>query len=183
MKNNSDSLAKVWKVVAEIYKTIKIRRFYFSYQQAVDLFEAEDLPVQACSCYIKIAELSAEQENYVKAIEIYEKVSNKSLDNIGMKWSIKNYLFKAFLCQFMLSTKSKDEEMTIIEESIQKYMNILNAVPINDTKELTLIQNCVQAVKQKDVDKFAEQVYKYDEMYKLDSWSLKILSKVKATII
>lgn len=48
--------------------------------------------------YLKVADLAAEDGDYAKAIENYEKISNSSMNNNLMKWSVKDYLLKAGIC-------------------------------------------------------------------------------------
>ncbi len=46
-----------------------------------------------------MALLSAQLERYDRAIEIYEEVATKMADNSLLKWSAKEYFFKAGLCR------------------------------------------------------------------------------------
>lgn len=41
-------------------------------------------------------------EKYEQAISIYEKVAAKSIDNNLLKWSVKDYFFRAGLCHLAL---------------------------------------------------------------------------------
>ena len=48
--------------------------------------------------YLKVADLAAIEADYYKAIGFYEKVGKVSIDNNLMKWSVKDYFFKAGIC-------------------------------------------------------------------------------------
>jgi hypothetical protein len=48
--------------------------------------------------YLKVADLAAIESEYPKAISHYEKVGNISVNNNLMKWSVKDYFFKAGIC-------------------------------------------------------------------------------------
>lgn len=48
--------------------------------------------------YLKVADLAAIEADYYKAIGYYEKVGKVSIDNNLMKWSVKDYFFKAGIC-------------------------------------------------------------------------------------
>ena len=178
MENNKfSSAARLWKELGEIQeKELQLQAAAFAFQKAADCFEAED-KANASGCHIKVAELSADQEDYKKAIEIYEKVSNNSLDNKGMAWSVKDYLFKALLCQFILAAKTPKQDMAIMESTIEKYREMLPQ--FDGTRELKLIQDAVNAFKADNVEEFTDHIFKYDEIYKLDNWTAKILLNVK----
>lgn len=45
-----------------------------------------------------MADLAAIEADYSKAIGYYEKVGKVSIDNNLMKWSVKDYFFKAGIC-------------------------------------------------------------------------------------
>lgn len=48
--------------------------------------------------YLKVADLTALESDYYKAIQNYEKVAKSSLNNNLMKWSVKEYYLKAGIC-------------------------------------------------------------------------------------
>jgi alpha-soluble NSF attachment protein len=58
---------------------------------------------QASACLLKVAHYAALVEQYDRAIEVYERVATKSLDNQLTKWSVREYLLKAGIC--LLCTK------------------------------------------------------------------------------
>ena len=49
--------------------------------------------------HAQVAQFSAEQERYVPAIEIYEDVAVRSMDNNLLKFSAKGYLLNAGICR------------------------------------------------------------------------------------
>jgi len=53
--------------------------------------------------FLKVADLSAMNEDYYKAINNYERIARQSIHNQLMKWSVKDYLLKAGICH--LATK------------------------------------------------------------------------------
>lgn len=50
-----------------------------------------------------MADLSALESDYYKAITNYERIARSSINNHLMKWSVKDYLLKAGICH--LATK------------------------------------------------------------------------------
>jgi hypothetical protein len=53
---------------------------------------------QANQCLLKVAQFAGTLEEYERAVDLYERVASKSLDNNLTKWSVRDYLFKAFIC-------------------------------------------------------------------------------------
>lgn len=53
--------------------------------------------------FLKVADLSALEADYYKAINNYERIGRQSINNNLMKWSVKDYLLKAGMCH--LATK------------------------------------------------------------------------------
>lgn len=55
------------------------------YNQAADLFATESSTSDANKCKLKIAEFSAELEQYPRAVEIYEDVARTCVENNLLK--------------------------------------------------------------------------------------------------
>ncbi len=134
MENNKFSqAARLWKEMAEMQeKEMNYDAAGHCYEKAADCFQAEDSRVNAASCMIKVADLALEQEKFARAIEIYDKVSNDSLDNTAARWSIKDYLFKALICHLAIAAKSNDQSMEPVEEAINKYTEMLPSLEGNN---------------------------------------------------
>jgi alpha-soluble NSF attachment protein len=177
--NRFSSAAKLWKEVAELYeKDLQYRYASEAYEKAATCYEAEDSKANASACKIKVAQLAAELEDYKKSIEIYEQVSRQALDtNVG-RWSVTKYLFAALLCQFALSAKKGD--LSRLENKLEKYRDM--HPQLDGTREARLIENCIQAFNEDDVDKYTDEVMRYDEILKLDNWTAKILLDIKTSL-
>jgi alpha-soluble NSF attachment protein len=52
---------------------------------------------------LKVAQFAATLKDYEKAIDLFERVSSKSLGNNLTKWSVREYLFKAMICVLCLN--------------------------------------------------------------------------------
>ena len=55
--------------------------------------------------YLKVADLSAVEGDYHKAIECYERVARSSVNNHLMKWSVKDYFLKAGICHLATNVR------------------------------------------------------------------------------
>ena len=61
---------------------------------------------QANGCFLKVAQFAGTLEDYDRAIDLFERVASKSLDNNLTKWSVREYLFKAMICVLCLKVDS-----------------------------------------------------------------------------
>ena len=51
------------------------------------------------ACVMQVAQFSAEMERYEPAVQIYEDVAHRSMDNNLLKFSAKGYLLNAGICR------------------------------------------------------------------------------------
>lgn len=73
--------AKQHQSIAEMYETefVDFDKAIYHYQQAADYYRGEESNASANKCLLKVAQYSAQLENYQKAIEIYEEVNSPRL--------------------------------------------------------------------------------------------------------
>uniref|UniRef100_A0A8C5C985 N-ethylmaleimide-sensitive factor attachment protein, beta b n=1 Tax=Gadus morhua TaxID=8049 RepID=A0A8C5C985_GADMO len=90
--------------IAEIYEAelVDIEKAIAHYEQAADYYKGEESNSSANKCLLKVGAYSAQLEQYAKAIEIYEQVGSNTMDNPLLKYSAKEYFFKASLCHFIV---------------------------------------------------------------------------------
>jgi alpha-soluble NSF attachment protein len=69
-----------------------------AYEQAAEWYSGEDSNAQANACLLKVAQFAGTLEQYDRAVELFERVSSKSLENNLTKWSVREYLFKSMIC-------------------------------------------------------------------------------------
>lgn len=179
--NKFSSAARLWKELGELEeKNLNVSAAAHCYEKAADCFEAEDSKANASSCWVKVADLALEQEEYARAVEIYEKVAAACADNSGMRWSVKDYLFKALLCQFALASSSPRQELEPVRKAVEKYLDLLPQ--LDGTRELKLVQTCLDHFEQDNVDAFTDAVFDYDSVYKLDDLIAKTLLEIKKNL-
>ncbi|KAJ3272259.1 hypothetical protein HDV01_005798 [Terramyces sp. JEL0728] len=123
-KGRFSSAASNQKQIAEIFEQ-DIGDFASAmeaYEVAAEWYQGEDANAQANACLLKVAQFAASAADYEKAIDIFEKVASKSLDNNLTKWSVREYLFKAMICVLCL-----DALVTACEESdVEGYTTALH---------------------------------------------------------
>jgi len=149
-----------------------------AWNEAATCFESEDSKASANQCLLKVAELCAEEEDYKRAIQIYEKVAAASMDSNLARWSVKDYLYKATLCHFVMGAKAGD--VKAVEEALNKYKETFPA--FDGSRECKLMEQCLEAYNADSVDAFTEHVYNFDRIYKLDPWTGKILLTIKTIL-
>jgi alpha-soluble NSF attachment protein len=174
--NNFQQAAKLHQEIAAIEeKNLNIKGAIKSYTDAADCFQSEGSVPSENQALLKVAELSAGEEDYARAIMLYEKVAAAALESTLLKYSCKDYFFKAALCQLVLCAKSGD--MKVLEDKLEKYKDQHPA--FDGDRSCKLIEACAKAFEDDDVDAFTDQVFSYDKIYKLDNWTASLLLTVK----
>jgi len=145
-----------------------------SYELAASWFENDNAEALANKLYLKVADLAALDEDYYKAIENFEKVSASSVSNNLMKWSVKDYFLKAGLCHLAVG------DMVATNRAVEKYRDMDPTFP--STREHQLLVDLAEQVEAGDQEAFAEKLFLYDQMSKLDKWKTTILLRIKNAI-
>lgn len=124
--------------------------------------------------YLKVADLAAMEGDYYKAIEQYDKVSAASINNNLMKWSVKDYFFKAGLCHLA------NGDMVATNRALEKYRDM--DPTFMSTREHQLLVDLCEAVEAGDPEMFSEKLFLFDQLSKLDKWKTTICLKIKSAI-
>lgn len=124
--------------------------------------------------FLKVADLAALEGNYYKAIENFEKVATSSVSNNLMKWSVKDYFLKSGMCLLAVG------DMVATNRALEKYREMDPTFP--STREHQLLVDLSEAVEAGDQEAFADKLFQYDQMSKLDKWKTTILLRVKNAI-
>lgn len=127
----------------------------------------------ANKCLLKVGAYCAQLEQYQKAIEIYEQVGANTMDNPLLKYSAKEYFFKAALCHFIV-----DELNAKI--AVEKYEEMFPA--FSDSRECKLLKKLLEAHEEQNSDAFTEAVKEFDSISRLDQWHTTLLLRIKKTI-
>jgi alpha-soluble NSF attachment protein len=124
--------------------------------------------------YLKVADLAAIEGDYYKAIENFEKVAAHSVSNNLMKWSVKDYFLKSGICLLAVG------DMVAVNRAYENYRNMDQTFA--STREHQLLVDLAEAVDQGDQEAFADKLFQFDQMSKLDKWKTTILLRVKNAI-
>uniref|UniRef100_A0A8C1GLW7 Beta-soluble NSF attachment protein n=1 Tax=Cyprinus carpio TaxID=7962 RepID=A0A8C1GLW7_CYPCA len=167
--------AKHHITIAEVYESelVDIEKAIAHYEQAADYYKGEESNSSANKCLLKVASYSAQLEQYPKAIEIYEQVGTNTMDNPLLKYSAKEYFFKASLCHFIV------DELNA-KLAVGKYEEMFPA--FSDSRECKLLKKLLEAHEEQNAEAFTEAVKEFDSISRLDQWHTTMLLRIKKTI-
>lgn len=167
--------AKHQKEIAELYEAEgQVEPSIAAFQQAADFFEGENSQTNANNCLLKVANMSAQLEQYDKAIELYEQVAKGSLDNNLLKWGVKDYFFRAVLCHLA------NGDDVAAKQALEKYSDW--DPTFGSTRESKFLAAIITAAEEYDVEAFTDAVVEYDSVSKLDAWKTSFLLKIKKAV-
>ncbi|OCT77710.1 hypothetical protein XELAEV_18028804mg [Xenopus laevis] len=167
--------AKHHITIAEIYETelVDIEKAIAHYEQSADYYKGEESNSSANKCLLKVATYAAQLEQYQKAIEIYEQVGASTMDNPLLKYSAKEYFFKAALCHFIV------DELNA-KLALEKYEEMFPA--FTDSRECKLLKKLLEAHEEQNCDAYTEAVKEFDSISRLDQWLTTMLLRIKKSI-
>ncbi|KAL9004834.1 MAG: hypothetical protein Q9188_002352 [Gyalolechia gomerana] len=166
---NQQNLAEIYEVELQDNK-----RALEAYEVAAGWFEGDNAEALANKLFLKVADLSALEGDYYKAVECYEKVARSSVSNNLMKWSVKDYFLKAGICHLASG------DTVAISRALDTYRDL--DPTFQSTREHQLLVDLAEAVEQGDQDAFADKLFQYDQLSKLDKWKTTLLLRVKEGI-
>ncbi|KKY16878.1 putative vesicular-fusion protein sec17 [Phaeomoniella chlamydospora] len=177
LKGNFRRAATWQQNLAEVYE-VEIgdqKRALEAYELAAGWFESDNAEALANKLYLKVADLAALEGDYQKAIERFEGVARSSVNNNLMKWSVKDYLLKAGICHMASG------DIVATQRALQSTYLELDST-FQSTREYLLLSDLVSAIEAGDQESFADKLFQYDQLSKLDRWKTTLLLKVKNSI-
>ncbi|KAI7359381.1 hypothetical protein KC320_g416 [Hortaea werneckii] len=176
LKGNFRRAATHKQNLAELYEVEMGdgKRAAEAYETAAGWYENDNAKALANKLFLKLADLSALESDYYKAISNYEKVAKSSINNNLMKWSVKEYLLKAGICHLCTG------DSVATNRALESYRDLDPS--FSQTREHQLLSDLVEAVDEGDQEKFADKLFQYDQMSKLDKWKTTLLLRVKENI-
>lgn len=176
MKGNFRRAAGHKQNLAELYE-LELgdqKKAMEAYETAAGWYEADNAEALANKLYLKHADIAALEADYYKAISDYERVAKSSINNNLMKWSVKEYLLKSGICHLATS------DMVATNRALESYRDLDPS--FTQTREHQLLTDLAEAVDEGDQEKFADKLFQFDQMSKLDKWKTTLLLRVKEKI-
>lgn len=124
--------------------------------------------------FLKVADLAALESDYFKSVELYEKVATASVANSLMKWSVKDYFLKSGICLLAIG------DMVTTNRAFEKYRDM--DPTFASTREHQLLIDLSETLEAGDQEAFADKLFQYDQISKLDKWKTTLLLRIKNAI-
>ncbi|KHN38559.1 Alpha-soluble NSF attachment protein 2 [Glycine soja] len=164
--------ARYLKEIAELYESEQnISQAVAYYEKSADFFENEEVNTSANQCKQKVAQFSAQLEQYQRSIEIYEDIARQSLSNTLLKYGVKGHLLNAGICELCKG------DVIAITNALERYQDL--DPTFSGTREYRLLADIAAAIDEEDVGKFTEVIKEFDSLTPLDSWKTTLLLRVK----
>ncbi|XP_061355145.1 alpha-soluble NSF attachment protein 2-like [Gastrolobium bilobum] len=164
--------AKYCKEIGELYELnqdIEHAKSYF--ERAAELFELENATTSVIQCKQKVAQFSAQLQQYKKAIKIYEDIAQQSLNNNLLKYGVRGHLLNSGLCQLCQG------DIVAITKTLENYQDL--DPTFSRTREYKFLADLAASIDEEDVANFTRVVKEFDSITPLDSWKSTLLSRVK----
>ncbi|OQR75085.1 soluble NSF attachment protein-like [Tropilaelaps mercedesae] len=164
--------AKHHVTIAELYESElnDIEKAVGHYEIAADYYKSEESNSAANKCLLQVAKYAAQLEKYERAIEIYEQVASSCVDSSLLKYSAKEYFFRATLCHLAIDVLNATHALNKYDEMYPSFA---------DSREYKFGKSLVKAVEDEDIDAFTAAVTEYDSISRLDKWYTSILLHIK----
>lgn len=124
--------------------------------------------------YLKLADIAALEGDYLKSISNYERIAKSAINNNLMKWSVKEYFLKAGICHLA------NGDSVATSRALESYRE--TDPGFTQTREHQLLVDLTEAVEEGDQEKFADKLFQFDQMSKLDKWKTTLLLRVKESV-
>ncbi|KAJ3307162.1 vesicular-fusion protein S17 [Kappamyces sp. JEL0829] len=175
-KGRFSTAANNQKQIAEIYEQDigDMKAAMDAYETAAEWYSGEDSNAQANQCLLKVAQFAGTLEEYERAVDLFERVAAKSLDNNLTKWSVREYLFKAFICVLCINDSVRSKS------TLDKYLTMDPS--FKGTRECALCTSLLETIEAGDSEAFTAALQDFDRMTKLDEWKTSLLLRVKKSI-
>lgn len=164
--------AKHAETIAGLYeKDNNLAEAVLFYQQAADYNAGENSHARAAKALVKVALHSATLGDLDKALAIFEKLGTDSLDSNLLKFGAKKHFLHAGMCAL-----AKNDTVAA-NNAIARFAEL--DFTFRDSGECKLLTALTEALTAQDADKFADDLFAYDSINKLDPWETSIFLRVK----
>jgi alpha-soluble NSF attachment protein len=146
------------------------------YERAAELYEGEPNSSSSVKpCLVKVAHFAAEDGDYARGKELFEKLAAICLESRLGSYGAKEYLLKAGLCTLA------EGDVIAAKKALEKYMDMHPA--FEREREFTLFSDVTTAVDNYDLELFMKTVTDYDSLTKIEPFVTTLLLKIKKMIV
>eukprot|EP00457_Paulinella_chromatophora_P010912 gb/GEZN01011031.1/.p1 GENE.gb/GEZN01011031.1/~~gb/GEZN01011031.1/.p1 ORF type:complete len:324 (-),score=73.52 gb/GEZN01011031.1/:117-1088(-) len=147
-----------------------------SWVEAADAYNTDGNLNKANNCYLKVAEMKVEAEDYEAAVEMYEKVAQSLSATATSRMTARIYLYMAALLRFALAA-SENKDVKQVQSKVNDWCENFHGFK-NEHQQL-LLSATLEAFLGNDLNKFISHLAKYDKQYKLTPLETKLFLKIK----
>jgi alpha-soluble NSF attachment protein len=112
---------------------------------------------------------------YDAALEIYESIAKTSMESNLLKFNAKNHLLNAGICA--LATK----DLVLVQMKWNDFQDI--DYTFAESREGKFLQAMIQSFESYNPEAFADAVYQFDTISKIEPWKVTVLLRVKESIV
>jgi len=143
------------------------------FERAADYYKGEESNAAANKCLAKVALLSAQREDFVKASAIFEQLGKASMENQLLRYGAKDHFFKAAVCHMNI-------DFLNARQAVERYNDMFPVFA--DSREYKLLDKLLAAADEENVDAYTESVREYDSISRIDPWLTSLLLRAKKTL-
>lgn len=171
-KNNSSvtALARVYKAMADIYDgDLEEKLTSATYlEKAADAHFAADQAQNGNAMMLKVAQILASKQQFLRAGEIFEKLAKKGLEPTAKsdKYTVDDNLFKAALCQFVEGARKGD--LDPLQKALFKYKGWGE---FDRSEQAKLLDDTIAAFEKSQKDVFLRILSKWDQRKNMNEWT------------
>lgn len=168
--------ARYYQMIAEMMEENEdSRQAVKYYEQAADYYQSENHVINSNKCLTKVAEHAAISEEYSKAIEIFQRIAEFNLTTTMLKYSAKDYFFRAALCHLCA-----DDGCNNVGNILNDYAKM--CPDFNDSREYEFIIHLGKCLETCDEESFTKNTEMYDCFTRLHPWQVTMLLRIKRKI-
>lgn len=147
------------------------------YQRAEKYYHADGQLQKGMKCKQTQADIFSEQQQYDKALPIYEEIAKSMLAG-PLKFQAGDYHVKATLCR--LSMILPDDRLMGVENCKEQFeIYAQQNVYLQGSREEEILNLLFDAVGNEDMDKFEEALLLLQQLKMLDEWKTSVLLVIK----
>jgi len=172
---NEKELGDMFKAEAKVEDAVK------HYRKAADYYSGEDQTSSANTCLLQVADLLSLDSQYTEAASIYEQVARGSMDKKLLTYHVKEYLFKALVCQLAAAASQPgSNEIEKVKDTLTRYTNL--DIHFSSGREFELLQQLILAVETQDEDLVSKATAEYESVCTIDDWKITLLLAIKRAV-
>lgn len=124
--------------------------------------------------FLKVADWSATEGDYKKAIDLYEKVAQHDLTVNSLSLGLKDKFFRAGICYLVMG------DLIATRRSLEKYLEMDPGFA--KQREYKLLEGLVQATEEGNKEMFEDRLMEWNAMTPLTPWQTDMFLRAKRNV-